>query len=225
MFKKAILLLLLIATFSNSYSQLNSESERKFFPNTYGEKKWRFFFDFDSRRSFFTGQQIKINGIRLGATYNGVNRFGLGLYALSDKINIDGIKVKETDAIQPAQVRVTFNFTTLFFEKVLYKTKRWEVAIPTYFGIGSVNPEYKNNLGNFKSLKKTSFNVLSLGVNVNYYVLSWLYPRLMLGYRFAFNGNEKVDKAFSKPFFAFGIGIDPWEAYLEFKSWKKKKKD
>jgi len=226
---KQLLFILFLVVFSNTlFSQKEIKldtTQRLLFPKTFGEKKWKFFFDFDSRISQFNGQKIKINGVRIGATHRGVNRFGLGLYSLKEKIKVEGLKANKPDAIQPSEVYISFNFTTLFFEKVLYKTKRWEIALPTYYGLGSINPEYRNNLGNLKSLKKTSFNVLGLGVNTNFYIYPWLYPRIMFGYRFAFNADDKISNAFTKPFFAFGIGINPWGAFLHYKDWKKEKKE
>ena len=57
-----------------------------FFPKTYGEKKWKVLVGLDARRSFFQGQKVKIDGLRIGAQFRGVHRFGLGTYSLSQKI-------------------------------------------------------------------------------------------------------------------------------------------
>lgn len=224
--RKLALIISLIISFTN-YSQNKMDTSvvsGTFFPKYSGEKKWKVFFDLDARRSSYLEQKIKINGIRIGANYKGVNRFGIGLYALKDKINIQGIEVNKLDAAIEPDVKVTFSITTFFFEKVFFKSKRWEISFPTYLGVGSANSEYKNNFGNYKLLKQEGFSVIGLGVNTNYYILPWLYPRLTLGYRFAFNPDENIAKSFTKPFYAIGVSLNPWGAYQHFKSWKKDKK-
>lgn len=225
---KTALLLITLTFFLNLYSQNKIEETGPpgvFFPKYSGEKKWKMVFSFDARRSVLHGQQIKINGIRIGANHNGVNRFGLGFYSLKNKINIEGLAEGIPDAHSEPNSRVTFSFTTFFYEKVFFKSKRWEISLPASHGIGSLNSEYRNNLGNYKKLKKDNFSVMSLGVNTNFYILPWLYPRVMLGYRFAFNADEKIAESFTKPIYAFGISLNPLGAYKAYKAWKIEKKE
>lgn len=223
---KTVLFLITLTLIFNSYSQNRIEKIDKpgtFFPKYSGDKKWKMFFDFDARRSVLLSQKIKINGIRIGCTYKGVNRFGIGLYSLKDKIQIEGLAIDIADAHSQPDPKVSFSFTTLFYEKVFFKTKRWEISLPASCGIGSLNSEYKNNLGNYKKLKKDNFSLVSLGVNTNFYILPWLYPRVMVGYRFAFNSNKNIASSFTKPFYAFGISLNPFGAYMAYKIWKKEK--
>jgi len=225
-FRISILLIILNLNF-NIYSQNKIDQHEEpgmFFPKYIGEKKWKVFFNFDARRSFLNEQQIKINGIRIGANYKGVNRFGIGLYSLKKKIIIEGADIDMADTNEDSDVRVSFSFTTFFYEKVFLKSKRWEISLPAYHGIGSLNSEYKNNLGNYKPLKKDNFTVIGIGINTNFYLLSWLYPTATLGYRFAFTKDKKIAASFTKPFYAFGISLNPMEAYLSYKDWRKQKK-
>lgn len=224
---RTILFILSLSTLITVYSQNKKEgdtSSRTFFPISSGNKRWKMHFNFDSRRSALLGQKIKINGVRIGANYKGVNRFGIGFYSLKDKIAITDIEVNQPDVHEEPNVRVNFGITTLFLEKVFYKTKYWEVSFPVYLGVGSSNSEYRNNLGNYKLLRKDGFSVIGLGGSTNFYILPWLYPKLTLGYRFAFSPDEKIARSFSKPFYAFGISINPFEAYRSFKKWRTNKK-
>lgn len=226
--KTTILLITFASFFLKSYSQNTIEKNGDpgtFFPKYAGEKKWKMIFALDARRSFLHEQQIKINGIRVGAAHNGVSRFGLGFYTLKNKINIDGLAEEVPDAHDEPNSRVTFSFTTFFYEKVFYKSKRWEISLPASHGIGSLNSEYRNNLGNYKKLKNDSFSVMSLGVNTNFYILPWLYPRVMIGYRFAFNADEKIRQSFTKPIYALGISLNPLGAYKSYKTWKTEKQE
>jgi len=228
MLQRLFFYILIIITSFTSYSQNRFEKKgkpRTFFPQYSGEKKWKMYFAFDARRSFLLQQQIKINGFRVGVAFKGVHRFGIGIYSLTDKISIDGITVKNPDAHESPNVRVSFGITTLFYERVFYKTKRWEVSFPAFIGTGSINSEYKNNLGNYKNLKKNNFSVIGVGINTHYYIFSWLSPRIMLGYRFSFNADDKIASGFSKPVYAIGISLNPFEAYRSYKNWRTDRKE
>ncbi len=226
--KKLLLLIFINVCFIN-YSQNKIEKNgepRTFFPKYTGEKKWKFHFNFDARRSILAGKLIKFNGVRIGANYKGVHRFGIGLYSIrdTDKVPIKNIVVNRPDAHDDPKVIVGITITTLFYERVFYKTKRWEVSFPVYIGAGSANSEYRNNLDNYKLLKKDQFSVIGMGINTNYYILPWLYPKFGLGYRFAFNPDDKIASSLSKPFFALGLSINPIGAYKHFKKWRTDKK-
>lgn len=214
---KLILILIFIGSFSfngNCHSlSFNDSTNRKIFPNTYGDKKWKVLFGLDARRSYFKDQKVKINGLRLGAQYKGVHRFGLGFYAIGESFIIKNINVDQADAINPTTIRVNVGFSTLFYERVFYKVPKWEVALPIYLGSGQLKTEYINNLGNYKPLSKTPFSVLGLGVSVKYYILSWLAPRIMIGHRFTYNTVPEIRTAFNKPFYTIGLSISLGELY------------
>jgi len=226
--KKLLFLISLIISFTN-YSQDKTEENTKtrtFFPQYYGEKKWKFYFHFDARRSVFQGNFIKINGYRIGANYKGVNRFGIGIHSIrnKDKIEISSIPVDKPDALHDT-VKVGFAITTLFYERVFYKTKRWEISLPIFMGTGNVNSEYTTIFDNKKLLKKEEFSVIGLGINTHYYIFPWLSPKLSIGYRFAFTPNQKIADSFSKPFYGLGLSINPIGAYRHYKKWRTDKKE
>jgi len=206
-----IFLSFLNAGFTNNV--INSDSTRTLFPQSYGEKKWKVLFGLDARRSFYKKQKIKINGLRLGAEFRGVHRFGLGFYALSKQISIKNVTIDQVDAQSPTNLIVDVNFTTLFYERVFYKSKKWEVSFPLYLGSGQLKTQYLNNLGNYKLLDKTPVSALGISVGGKYYVLPWLAPRVALGYRLTYNTNNEISKAFNKPFYAFGVSVGIGELY------------
>ena len=209
--KLYFILSFLFATHSSySFQNLhNSDSVKVFFPKTYGEKKWKPIVGLDARRSYFKNQKVKINGLRFGAQFKGVHRFGLGFYALNDKINITNINVNKLDAKTPSNVKISVNFATLFYERVVYRTKKWEITTPLYIGNGQLKSEYLNIYGNYKSLEKKSFSVFGFSIGAKYYLLDWLAPKVSLGYRYTYNTLPEVSNALNKPFYAFGISVSP----------------
>jgi len=151
--------------------------------------------------------------LRIGAQYKGVHRFGFGFYALSKQIVFQNSEVDAADAPNPTTSRISVGFSTIFYERVLFKVPKWEVSLPIYLGAGKVRSEYLNNLGNYKSHSKTPYSLLGLGVSAKYYLLTWLAPRITVGHRFTYNTNSEIRKAFDKPFYALGISISIGELY------------
>ena len=208
---KSLIIFILVFNLGESYGYNLPSSidttKNKLFPKSYGEKEWKSLFGLDARRSYFNNQKVKINGLRIGAQYKGVHRFGLGFYALSKNIIINNSTVNQPDANNPTNLRVSLSFTTLFYERVLYKVPKWEVSLPLYLGSGKIRSEYLNNLENYKTLSKTPFSLIDIGVSAKYYLFTWLAPRLTIGQRFTYNTNADIRKAFNTTFYALGVSI------------------
>lgn len=215
MFKKILFIILVFNGSINVFGiQSNTDTTKiELFPKSVGKKKWKIIVGLDARRSFFGTQKVKINGIRLGAQYKGVHRFGFGFYSLSKKIEFEGIDINQSDAQLPSKVLVDVNYNSLFYERVFLKTKRWEVSFPVHLGGGQLKRQYLNNLGNYKQWDKRKFSVLSGGVQVKFYILTWLAPRVSFGYRHTFNTLPEISNAFNKPFYAYGLSISLGELF------------
>ena len=202
--------------FDNSIK--NPDTTRSVFPKTYGTKKWKPVIGFDAHRSFFGGTPVKINGFKIGAEYLGTHRFGFGFYGLQKNEVFVDIPVDYPGATDTSLVKFNVNYTALFYERVFLKTKKWEIAIPAYLGAGGLEGHVQDTTGIFKRFTASSFSSFSSGVVVKYYLLRWLAPKLGIGYRFMFNTDKSVRKAFNGPYYSFGINIMIGELYRTFKS-------
>jgi hypothetical protein len=207
--KKITFIILFLYYGINVFGSINytDTSKVQLFPKSVGKKKWKLLIGLDARRSYFESQKVKINGIRLGLQYKGVHRFGFGFYSLSEKIEFNNIELNKVDAQLPSKILVDVNYNSLFYERVFLKTKRWEISFPVHLGGGQLKRQYLNNLGNYKQLDKKRFSVLSGGVQVKFYILTWLAPRISFGYRQTFNTLPEISNAFNKPFYAYGLSI------------------
>lgn len=190
-------------------STLPSDSNRvKLFPKEYGDKKWKFLFGFDARRSFLRGDPIKINGVKIGAEYKGVHRFGLGFYWLQRNAIFNDIPVNQPDAIQPPEVHFDLGYTSLFYERVFLKTRWWEVAFPVHLGGGSIAAQYRDTASAMQPLLKQPFSALLFATQIKFYPVLWLAVRVSGGYRFNFNTSATIKAAFNHPFYGFGLSIN-----------------
>ena len=195
----------------------------KLFPKEYGSKKWKFMLGLDARRSFFRDTPVKINGLRTGLEYKGVHRFGLGFYGLSKQLVFTEIAVDHPAATDSSRVLFSVGYASLFYERVLFKSRKWEFAIPTELSGGTISGYFEDSLGIFLPLIESPFSALSVGFQTKYYVFSWLAPRASVGYRLTFNTSPEVRGAFNRPYYSFGVQILLGELYRAV--FKKNKED
>ena len=167
----------------------------------------------DARRSFFQNVPVKINGLRMGLQYKGVHRFGLGFYGLSRKVVFKDVFVDQPDATDTSNVLFNANYISVFYERVFYKSRKWEFAIPGLLSGGSISGQYEDSTGTFKPLIESPFSAVSVGFQTKYYIWPWLAPRFSVGYRLSFSTTKEVKEAFNKPFYGFGLQISLGELY------------
>lgn len=212
----------MIAQFDNSIK--HPDTTRILFPKTHGTKKWKPVIGFDAHRSFFAGTPVKINGFKFGVDYLGTHRFGFGFYGLNKNAVFVDIPVDYPSSTDTSLVKFNVNYAAIFYERVFIKTKRWEIAIPAYLGAGGLEGHVEDTLGIFRRFTASSFSSFSTGTFIKYYLLKWLAPKLGLGYRFMFNTDKPVRKAFNGPYYSFGLSMMVGELYRTFKTFSEKRK-
>jgi len=220
----------IICLFQTTFSQFdnsikNPDTTRFFFPKTHGLKVWRPLLGFDAHRSFFAGTPVKINGLRVGVEYLGTHRFGFGFYGLQkDEVFVD-VPVDFPSATDTSLVKFKVNYTSLFYERVLFKTAKWEMAIPIYLGAGGLEGFVEDSVGVFYRFTATSFSLISSGVVMKYYLFKWLALRTGVGVRLLFNTEKSVKQAFNRPYYSFGVNILLGEIIQSYKKFNTRKND
>jgi hypothetical protein len=136
--------------FDNSIKNL--DTTHTFFPKTHGTKKWKPLVGFDAHRSFFSGAPVKINGFRIGVDYLGTHRFGFGFYGLKKNEVFVDVPVEYPGATDTSLVKFKLNYAALFYERVFFKTPKWEIAIPGYLGAGGLEGFVEDSLGFLRQL-------------------------------------------------------------------------
>lgn len=186
-------------------------------PAELGPKTWKPLISLDARRSFFSGRPVKINGFRLGVQFRGVHRFGIGFYGLDRNVVFTDVPVNQPGATDTSRVVFNAGFGSFFYERVLYKTKKWAFAIPAEFLFGNITGYYEDSLGKFLPLPEVPFSGLALGIQAKYNILTWLAPRFSIGYRLLFNTTPEVRSSFNRAYYSFGLQIMVGELYHTIK--------
>ena len=168
---RLIISIFLLFSCINLHAQSDSITQKvELFPSKYGQKKWKVLVGLDARRSFFDGTHIKINGLRLGAEYKGVHRFGFGFYWLNKNIVFDRVVtgVEGQDISEP-EVRFNLGYSSIFYERVFIKTRWWEVDFPVHLGGGRIIGTYKDTIGAFQKFTEAPFSAFIPSAQVKFY--------------------------------------------------------
>lgn len=211
--------LLFFGSFSTFSQGSEEDTLRKWFPQKLGKANWKPSFGFDARRSWYAGNPIKISGYRLGATYKGIHRFGLGYYYLKRKSLYDDVVVGLPDEASPVIVKYRINAIAAYYDRTIYKSSKWHITIPLVVSFGQIRGLYLTDLGLFSEYYKRPYSAISTGIDAHYYVFPWLAPRIHIGYRLTFNTSIEVKKTFDRIYYAYGISVLPFE----LKKWIEKR--
>ena len=168
---------------------------------------------FDSRRSFFAGRNVKINGLRLGMQYKDIHRFGLGFYGFRQGVVLDEIDVNEPDATDTSLVRFNAGYVALFYEFVFFKTKRWELMTPVYLGAGNVDVTYTDTAGLYRPLVQRPFSTGEITFTAQFKVWPWFALGAGAGYRLIFNAEPEIRQAFNSPIYILKASVLFGELY------------
>jgi hypothetical protein len=178
-----------------------------------GEKRWRPEIGFDSNRSFFNDRTVKFLGLRLGAEYRGVHRFGLALYGMTRPESYYGVNTNAPDASLDKEVQYTAAFICLFYERVIIKSGKWELSVPVNIGAGSLKGSYKDNQNAYLPYLENSFSTIGTGHALKYQVLPWLEPEIGSGFRFVLDSEPEVRNTLQKPYYVIKVSIKLGELY------------
>ncbi len=216
--KKYLLLIVAVVTlnlffaqdsdFESSYSNIElmspsiKDSAKK-------QKKYKFLFAFDARRSFVMDRNVKFNGIKIGLTYLDKARFGLGFYGMRNPIRMQGIQLDPME-YPNASDTIYFNFTYsgLFYEPIWYNSKRWQLSTPVNFGGGEITLSYKvKDSTRTEQFMKGGVPVFGVRGAAQFKVFRWLAVGTGLGYRFILVEDKQVKSSISAPFYNFSVKV------------------
>lgn len=174
------------------------------YPNLLGSPDLKLLFTFDSHSSFLLNQRAKFFGLRLGLEFFGNYRVGLGWYFLRKPIPLQDIVRPEDTLMQ----NLRFNYSTIFFEYVIYKDFKWEAvaALPLGRGIGIIDTVSTLNKVN-GAMREKNVTVIAPSVGGHYKLFYWLGVGSGVGYRFVVSPEQEVRKSLSAPFYVIKVKL------------------
>jgi hypothetical protein len=185
----------------------------RFFPSQYGDDNWKFLGAVDQRHSAHKGTDLSFIGIRLGAKYKGVHRFGLGYYELNHRNFIKNSPVEGFTLNDSAGLAFRANYASLFYERVVFRSPQWEFSLPIELAVGQLAGKMFHGQTLVGEINRTPFNAFGATFQTKFYLVKWFAVRISIGYRQIFNVSPEIRQIFSHTTYSYGAQISLVEAY------------
>lgn len=160
-------------------------------------------FSLDARRTLFQTKWVAVMGIKGGVEYRRIHRLGIGVYFLNTRV-FD----RDYDFdLSADKVEYEFRYSTIYYERVLFFNRKWEVGSTLHLGGGNIRVFYQNpeNLNERLQLTPVEFSTVELSGYGEYDILYWLGVGAGLGYRQIMGVNKDLRKEFSSPIFVVNL--------------------
>jgi hypothetical protein len=178
-------------------------------------RRYKLDFALDARQTIIGSQRTKIGGIRVGLEYRRVHRIGIGFYGLRDGI-LNGISgAVELDAlpqVDPAinYARLTMSYRSIYYERVMYFSRKLEWSLTTHAGIGKIAGSY-SRIGStsLEDLPEQRLRIIEFS-SLGYYNLTyWCSVGVGIGYRYVPSTSREIRKVYEAPIGLLRVRIKP----------------
>lgn len=162
----------------------------------------------DSRNSLINSQQASIFGLRGGIVLDTRWRFGLGAYMTLKPV----LFTKANDA--NVNVYNRFWYTAICFEYIALRTKRWEISLPTYFGVGQAREQFfDKNTHHVLGKQNITIGLFETMGLVSFRFCRWNGLGLGLGFRTLYNKDKELKDAYNSGIYTIRIKFYLGELY------------
>jgi hypothetical protein len=203
----ALILGLLFCWTGTSAQTVNSFQRATVRLDTPQKAQVKFQFGFDSRKSFLLGQTARISGIRIGFEIDGMDRFGWGFYNLANETVLPETPISfvNEDAtssyVDTVDVNFGFSYNTLYYERVLFKNRKWELSTPFHIGIGKIVGTALDSMALSHTLIDQRVVPVEMSVMASYNIFRWFAIGGGLGYRAIVTSDQQVKDAYNAPIY------------------------
>jgi len=217
--KKLLLILITAASFCDGFTQVKKEKQSGFRippdrkktweykdtvwlvsgwkPISYPYKKWKIDLIFDARATLISNTAARLGGFRIGMEHRRVHRFGVGFYGIANEVIVTSLK--EVDA-EIDTARLNLSYTTIFYERVYYFSKRWELSSAIHAGTGKISGSYHLKGANeYQDLPRQRVYPVEISTSGYYNITWWLSVGGGVGYRFLRDTPNEAGLVYSAP--------------------------
>jgi hypothetical protein len=159
----------------------------------------------DGRRTLISDQGARLGGLRIGIEMNRVNRFGFGFYSFSKGVQTESLNEISSNIVS---AKLELNYTSIYYERVLLFTKKYEWSSTLHFGVGNVSGSYtyqNGSVGNYyEPLQLTEIST-TLFRHLTYFMSIGA----GIGYRQTRNVTEELLPIYNAPVFLVKLRFQP----------------
>ncbi|MFN0032483.1 MAG: hypothetical protein ACKVOR_10005 [Flavobacteriales bacterium] len=168
-------------------------------------KKWKFDFLIDARTTLLSSTPTSLGGLRLGMEYRRVHRFGLGFYGLNNEVITTSLAEVDTSI---AAARLSMNYASLFYERVLFFNPKWEWSATVHLGAGAITGSYRfRDSDQWISYENKRTKPLELSTTGYFHLNWWISFGAGVGYRYMRKTPVEVRDVYSAPVALFKVRL------------------
>lgn len=160
-------------------------------------KKWKADFVIDFRKTLVSNTQVTLGGLRLGAEYRRVHRFGIGVYGLGKGVTTSSLLEVDSAIVES---NLNMSYVSLFYERVLFFNPKWEWSATVHQGAGTIKGSYRYRDSkewiSYESNRVRPFEISTTGY---YHITWWCSVGAGVGYRYMRRTPDEVRDVFSAP--------------------------
>lgn len=165
-------------------------------------------FVLDGRLTLVSNAGARLGGFRAGFEINRVNRFGVGYYSFSNGVNTNSLN-EISSSIVSANLKL--NYASLYYERVLVFTKKYEWSSTIHFGAGNVSGSYtyaNGSVGNYSEPVQLTEVSTTLYRHLTYFMSFGG----GIGYRQTRNAPAELLPIYNAPVFLIKFRLQPIKA-------------
>ena len=162
----------------------------------------------DGRRTLISEQGARLGGFRFGIEMNRVNRFGFGFYSFSKSVRTTTLNEISSNIIS---ADLELNYASIYYERVLLFTKKYEWSSTLHFGVGNVSGSYTyadGSIGNYEEPLQLTEISTTLFRHLTYFMSIGA----GVGYRQTRNAPEELLPIYNAPVFLVKLRFQPIKA-------------
>lgn len=162
-------------------------------------------FSLDARRTLFQKNWVSVMGIKGGVEYRRIHRLGIGVYFLNSRVFDSDFDFD----IDVDKVEYEIRYSTIYYERVLYFSRKWELGATAHLGGGIIRPFYQNpeNPNDRIELDPINFSAAELSIYGEYNIFYWLGVGVGTGYRSVFGVPADLRKELGSPIFVVNLQL------------------
>lgn len=162
-------------------------------------------FILDGRLTLVSNEGARLGGLRLGVEMNRVNRFGFGFYSFSNGVQTESLNEISTNIVS---ANLELNYASLYYERVILFTKKYEWSSTLHLGAGNVSGSYtylNGSVGNYNEPLQLTEISTTLFRHLTYFMS----VGGGIGYRQTRNAPEELLPIYNAPVFIVKLRIQP----------------
>jgi hypothetical protein len=163
-------------------------------------------FSFDARRTLFENRWIVVGGLKFGVEYKRIHRVGIGTYFLNSRIFDEDIEI----ILEANKIEYDFEYSTVYYDRVLFFNKKWEVGTTLHLGGGKIRTFYQSELNPNERNRGPvlDFSVGEIVSYAEYNLFYWLGLSAGVGYRGVFGLDYGLGDDFSSAIFVVNLRLN-----------------